>query len=122
MEKSKKILIAEDEKSIAKALKLKLENAGYTVEHAENGKVAVEMLEANGFALLLLDLVMPIMDGFGVLNAIKEKGIKTPVIVSTNLSQEEDEKRVMELGAKGFFVKSDTPITEVITQIEKYLK
>lgn len=121
MANDKKILIVEDEKSIANALKLKLENSGYQAEVANNGKEALEKLEGNGFNLVLLDLVMPVMDGFGVLEEMRSRGIKTPVIISTNLSQEEDEKRAIELGAKGFFVKSDTPITEVIDQVDKYL-
>ncbi len=121
MAKNKKILIVEDEKSIANALKLKLENSGYESDIALNGREALEMLEGNGYSLVLLDLVMPVMDGFGVLEEMKKKGITTPVLISTNLSQEEDEKRAKELGAKDFFVKSDTPITEVINQVDKYL-
>ena len=121
MAKNKKILIVEDEKSIANALKLKLKNSGYESDIALNGEEALEMLEANGYSLVLLDLVMPVMDGFGVLEAMKERGIGTPVVISTNLSQEEDERRAKDLGAKDFFVKSDTPITEVIDQVDKYL-
>lgn len=121
MAAKKRILVAEDEKPMAKALQLKLQKKGFEVDVAGNGKKALEALEKNDYDAMLLDLVMPEMDGFEVLEQIKEKGIKVPVLVSTNLSQEKDEKRVRELGAKDFFVKSDTPLIEVIKHIEEVL-
>jgi len=116
----KKILIAEDEKPMARAMKLKLENEGYIADIANNGNEAVEGLK-KGYDLLLLDLMMPELDGFGVLEARKKNNIKTPVIVSSNLSQQEDFARAKELGAVDYFVKSDTPLTEVIERVKKAL-
>lgn len=118
---AKKILIAEDEKPMARALELKLNNSGYEAKAVYDGEAAVEELQKEKYDLMLLDLIMPKLDGFGVLEAVKKKKIKTPIIVSSNLSQDDDFQRAKELGAKDFFVKSDTPITEVIKHVKKVL-
>jgi DNA-binding response OmpR family regulator len=122
MAAKKHILVVEDEKSMARALELKLTSSGYDVTVAYDGSEALDALQKGTFDIALLDLIMPKVDGFEVLRQMKERGDKTPVIVSTNLSQSEDEKRAKELGAKDYFVKSDTPITEVIAYIKKVLK
>lgn len=124
MEKKKKsdsILIVDDEKPMARALELKLGKLGFKTKTAFNGEEALKILEKEKFDLILTDLVMPKVDGFGILEALKSKKDKTPVIVSSNLGQEEDLKRAKALGAKDYFVKSDTPITKVIEHIEKVL-
>ena len=65
--------------------------------------------------------IMPQLDGFGVLNEIKSKDIKMPIIVVSNLSQDEDISKAKEMGATDFFVKSDTPVAEIVEKIKKYL-
>lgn len=117
-----KILIAEDEIALAKALELKLGQEGYVTEHAGDGDEAIAKLKAGGIDLLILDLVMPKTDGFGVLEAMKKEAIKVPVIVASNLSQVEDKDRVMALGALDFFIKSDVPINELVERIKKVVK
>lgn len=116
---SKKILIVEDEKPISKALELKLSISGYNVRCAFDGIEAIELLKKEKFDLILLDLMMPKKDGFTVLQEMKDKGIKVPVIVSSNLSQSEDFSKAKQLGAVDFFVKSNTPIVEVVNNIKK---
>jgi DNA-binding response OmpR family regulator len=118
---NKKILIIEDEKPLAHALELKLTHDGFEVFIGANGEDGLAILEKEKFALILLDLVMPKLDGFKVLERIKERKIDTPVAVLTNLSQLEDEKRARELGAVGFFVKSNTPIAEIIEWVKAKL-
>lgn len=117
----KKILIAEDEKPMAHALEVKLNSSGYEATTVFDGQQAIEALEAETYHLVLLDLMMPKKDGFAVLEEMKEKKIKTPVIVSTNLSQESDIDKAKNLGAKDYFVKSDTPITGVVEYVKKTL-
>lgn len=117
----KKILIIEDEKSMAQALELKLMHAGFKTKAVFNGKEGVELLQKETFTLILLDLVMPKMDGFKVLEILKKKKIKTPVIVLSNLSHENDEKWAKALGAKDFFIKSNTPIAEIVKRIKQFL-
>ncbi len=119
---AKKILIIEDEKPMARALELKLTHAGFEAKAVFNGEDGVELVQKETYALILLDLIMPKMDGFKVLETLKEKKIKTPVIVLTNLSQEDDEKRAKELGAKEFFIKSSTPIASIVERVIQFLK
>lgn len=117
-----KILIAEDEKPIANALSLKLNHEGFETKLVYNGKEALDFLESENFDLLILDLMMPEIGGFEVLSKIKEKNIKTPVFVASNLSQTEDINKAKSLGAVDFFIKSDTPVSEIVSKIKKYFK
>lgn len=121
-EKKKRILVIEDEQSMARALQLKLEGKGFEVTAVHNGKDGLKELESSDYDAVLLDLVMPVMDGFNVLEGAKKMGNKVPILVSTNLSQAEDEKRARDLGAADFFVKSNTPINKVIDHINKIVK
>ena len=114
MSEIKKILIAEDEKPMAKALAIKLNKVGFQAKAVNNGLEAVKELENSQYDLLLLDLIMPQMDGFTTLEKIKEKGIKVKIIVTSNLSQEEDFSRAKSLGATDYFVKSDTSLAELV--------
>ncbi len=121
-EKTKKILIIEDEKPVARALNLKLNNNGFNAVMAFDGEEAFELLKKENFDLIICDLVMPRMNGFEVLKNLKKEKNKTPVIILTNLGQEDDEERTKALGAKDFFVKSNTPIEDIVKWIKKFLK
>lgn len=122
MEQSKKkILIAEDEKPMATALQLKLTKNGFDADIAGNGEEALQKIDAGGVNLLILDLMMPKVDGFGVLTALKEKGVKIPVIVASNLSQKEDEEKAKALGAVDYFVKSNVAISDIVDKIKSHL-
>ncbi|MBT4209558.1 MAG: response regulator [Candidatus Komeilibacteria bacterium] len=115
----KKILVAEDEKPMAKALVLKLNHAGFEAKAAFNGEEAIEEMAKNDYDLLLLDMIMPRMDGFTVLKKLKEQGTKTKIVVTSNLGQEEDFNKAKELGATDYFVKSDTSLSEIVDYIKK---
>ncbi|MBI4713625.1 response regulator [Candidatus Uhrbacteria bacterium] len=80
------------------------------------------MVKKERFDLILLDLVIPRLDGFGVLGALKEERNSPPVIVLTNLSQTEDRDRAIKLGAKDFFVKSNTTIAQIVERVRELLK
>lgn len=121
MPDKKRILLVEDEKAIAQALKLKLENLEFEVVHAGDGEKGLAELEKGKFHLILLDLVMPNMDGFAFLEKIKGKS-SPAVMVLTNLSQPEDEKRAKDLGAKGVFVKSNTSLADIAKKVQEVLK
>ena len=118
--KKKKILIAEDERPMLRALELKLSHEGFEVVTATNGNEALEKIEADQFDLILLDLVMPEVDGFAVLEDLRQHRVMTPVFVLSNLSQGQDEKRALDLGASQFFVKSNTPIASIVESINKF--
>jgi len=115
----KKILIAEDDKFLASAYKLKLTKAGFEVMLASDGNEMLLMLKSFVPDLILLDLVMPVMDGFTTLGEIKlnEQYKKIPILVASNLGQKEDIDRAMELGASGFVVKSDMSLDDLINKI-----
>lgn len=121
-EKLKKILIMEDEKAMARALELKLKHAGFDATAVGDGEQGLALLEKESFSLILLDLVMPKLDGFKVLEALGEKKNKTPVIILSNLSQADDEKRARSMGAKDFFIKSNTPIAVITNKVTEFLK
>ena len=118
---SKRILIVDDEKPLAKALSLKLGHEGYEAKAVFNGAEAIETLKKESFDLVLLDLVMPQEDGFSVLSKMGAVKGKTIVIVSSNLSQEEDIDKAKALGATDYFVKSDTTLADIVLKIKKYL-
>ncbi|MCF7865013.1 MAG: response regulator [Candidatus Pacebacteria bacterium] len=122
MNLSQKILIIEDEKTLARALEIKLVKAGFDVRVVFNGEDGITLLEKDTFDLILLDLIMPKMDGFGVLNSLLEKKIKIPVIVLSNLSHESDMKKAREFGAREFYIKSNTPLNVIIEKVKKILK
>lgn len=117
-----KILILEDEKSLARALELKLNHEGFAVKVASSGKDLIPTLETDHISLIICDLIMPEVDGFQVLQILKDKGFKVPLIVLTNLGQAEDEKRAREMGATDFLIKSDTPLNEVVSVVKKRLE
>jgi len=120
-EKTKKILVADDEMSMAKALSIKLSREGFDVKSVHNGEDAFALAEKEKFDLILLDLVMPKLDGFGFLEKMKKNGSKTKVIILSNLSQEEDAIRAKGLGAVDFFVKSNTPIADIVEKVKNIL-
>ncbi len=117
----KKILIAEDDKPISMALELKLKNSGYETKVTANGEEAMDEFLSGNYDIILLDLMMPKKDGFSFLEEAKEKGIKTPIVILSNLSQEADMKKAKELGASDYFVKSNTPLFDIVNHVKKVL-
>ncbi len=115
------VLIVEDEKSIARALQLKLEREGFEVELAGDGEQAIKKIDEGTYALVLLDLVMPKVDGFKVLEHITSTKPGTQIFVLSNLSQEDDAAKAKQLGAKEFFIKSNTPLTKIVEHVKSVL-
>ena len=119
--RTKRVLVVEDEKPVAKALVLKLTRAGFDAKAVFDGEEALKTLESERFDLIILDLVMPKMDGFQLLAELQSRKSEIPIIVTSNLSQGEDVKRAKSLGVREYFVKSDTPIADVITHVKRVL-
>ncbi len=113
----KKVLVVEDEKPLAGALELKLKKQGYQVAVAHNGQVALELMASESYDVALLDLVMPVMDGFEVLEAARKLQSAPVFIVLSNLTQPDDASRAIRLGAYKFLVKSDTPLAAIVQEI-----
>lgn len=117
----KHILIVEDERPLAHALELKFRHEGYDTKIALDGEEALKEATTGHYDVILLDLIMPRMDGFTFLQEMKNKGTQIPTIILSNLGQDEDKARALALGAKGYFVKSNTPIMEIIKQVQSLL-
>lgn len=120
---AKKILVAEDDKFLSNAYRVKLTKAGFEVKVAGDGAEALNILQTFIPDLILLDLVMPVKDGFATLEVIKadEKLKMIPVIVASNLGQKEDCDRAIKLGAKDFVVKSDLSLDTLIQKIHSLI-
>lgn len=118
------IVVAEDDKSYGRVYFNKLTAEGYDITLVNNGAQVVPTLLARKPQLLVLDLIMPGLDGFGVLEKIRS----TPelqdlrVLVASNLSQEIDRAKVAKYNVYGYFIKSDSSINEVIDNIKKALE
>ena len=119
---TKKILIVEDELPIAKVLSMKLAHEGYEVDVAYEGQECLDKARSQPYDLIVLDLIMPVLDGFAVLESLKKEGIKSPVIIASNLSQPGDAQRCQDLGAVDFFIKSNTSLVELVERIADFLK
>jgi len=119
----KRILIAEDDKFIASAYKLKLAKMGFDVTVVADGQEAVDWLNKELPDLILMDLVMPRKDGFTALQEIKanDKWKNIPVIVASNLGQKEDVDRAAALGAAGYIVKTAVTISELVEKVKLVL-
>ena len=115
----KRILIVEDERPLSHALDLKLQHEGFATAIAQNGEECLKLIDEQTFDVVLLDLMMPVLDGFQVLERLQQKTNRPTVFVLSNLSQAEDEQRVLKLGAKKFFIKSDTPLGVIVDEVKK---
>lgn len=118
-----KILIIEDDPLIVKIYTTRLSADGFEVVSAENGEEGLKLIEQDGIDLIVLDLMMPRIDGFGLLEKIRatEKTKDLPVLVYSNLAQEEEVTRVKNLGATEFIVKANISPTEMVNKIKGYL-
>jgi DNA-binding response OmpR family regulator len=117
----KKILIVEDERPLAHALELKLTREGFECHSAFSGQEGVTESVSGKYDLILLDIIMPEVDGFMLLQELQAKHIKTPVIIVSNLGQQEDVEKAKALGAKEYFVKANSPLTDIVKKVKEEL-
>lgn len=116
---AKTILIVEDEEAVAKVLAVKFRGAGYAVVVAKNGSEALQHATADPCDLVILDLLMPRMDGFVFLHRYRGQQGNAPVVVLTNVSGADEHRRVLELGACAFLVKSEMTLDDVLRLVEE---
>ena len=101
-----KILVVEDEATIRKGIKIWLNKSGYEIQEAENGEVAIELIKKNNYDLIILDVMMPLVDGYGVLHYIRNESKSwIPVIMLSAKSDEEDKILGLDLGADDYITK-----------------
>lgn len=120
----KKILIAEDDKFIANAYRVKLTKLGYEIKIVGNGKEAVSALDDFEPDVIVVDLIMPVQDGFETITEIRKltKFKTTPILIASNLGQKEDVEKGKKLGADGYITKSNTSLEDIVKKIESYIK
>lgn len=119
---AKKVLIIDDDAFIRKMFSRVISENGFEIATAKNGNQAIDMLKKDDYDLILLDLVMPDGDGFGFLERLQEKSIKTPVFVISNLGDLPDKELAMKLGAKEYFEKATSSAALVAKSISMHLK
>lgn len=120
----KLILFIEDEPNLQKTLGRVLEQEGYEVQSALDGQSGLALVKRTKPNLILLDLVLPKMDGFEVLQNLKNnpETKDIPVIVLTNLESPQDIERALSLGATTFMVKANYELKEVVKKIKELLQ
>jgi DNA-binding response OmpR family regulator len=119
-----KILVVEDDKFLRELISQKLTKEQYEVVVAQDGEEGVAKAKEEKPDMVLLDLILPGIDGFGVLEKIKEDEsvASVPVIILSNLGQREDIERGLKLGATDFLVKAHFTPGEIIEKIRTILK
>ena len=119
----KKILIIEAEKDLAKTITFRLEAKGYTVIDSYDGQDGLEKAKKDKPDLVILDLMLPKMDGYKVCGLLKKDSryARIPIIMFTARAQEEDFSLGKELGAEAFITKPFEP-SELLSKIKKFLK
>ncbi len=115
-----KILIVEDEDVLAKVLKEKFEKTGFTTKIAKDGEEATKMAKVFKPDLIALDLMLPKKDGFVVLKELKrDDSLKEiPVVIISNLEEDENIKKGLQMGAVDYFVKSSHSINEIVDKLK----
>ena len=119
-EGTKTVMIIEDDRFLSSLVKARLEKDGFTVVQAFDGEEAIQKLKGEKPNLIILDLIMPKVTGFEVLQMISiTPGFeKVPVIILSNLAQDSDIEKARQLGAKEYFIKVKVSIDDLIEKIK----
>jgi DNA-binding response OmpR family regulator len=119
-----RVLLVEDDPFLSSLLKNKLTREGFEVIYAKDGDEAVDLAKKGNIDLMMLDLILPKKSGFEVIAEIKKnpetQGL--PVVIISNLGQEEDAEKAKELGAVGYFIKAKTSIDDLVKNVKEFVK
>lgn len=117
------IAIVEDDQAIAQMYRIKFEADGYSVQTAENGKVGLQLIETMKPDIVLLDIMMPEMNGDAVLEKLRSEpwGKDLKVIILTNMGEQEAPAKLKELGVLAFIVKAEMTPRQVADLVKKHL-
>jgi DNA-binding response OmpR family regulator len=121
-----KILIVEDDKLLARAIRGELEEGGYAVQVTASGDTAADLLNKEPFDLVFLDIMLQgDYDGYDVLQALRDPKSnyrKVPVIILSNMGQMENMDKAMDMGATDYVVKASTDMSKIVELANKHLK
>ncbi len=121
---AKKVMVVDDDLYIRELYEEILKDEGYIVDTASNGEEALSKLKLGGYDITLLDIMMPKLDGLGVMDALTmtPPPVKNgPIILLTNLDHDPLIKDAMARGAAAFIIKADITPADLLTQVKKYL-
>lgn len=120
---TKNILFIEDESTLQKTVSAALEQEGIGVISALDGEIGLRLAREKNPDLILLDLILPKMDGFEVLKALKSDPAYShiPVIVLTNLESNDDIERALSLGARSYLIKANYALPQIVEKIKTFL-
>ncbi|KAB2337075.1 response regulator transcription factor [Cytobacillus depressus] len=116
-----KILIVEDEKSIRKLVAFNLQRSNFDVIEAAEGKIALQLVKEQSPSLVILDLMLPDMDGFEICTTIREENPLLPIIILSARGQDMDKILGLELGADDYIVKPFNPL-ELVARVRTVLR
>ncbi len=121
---AKKILIIEDDKFLRELIAQKLIKEGYNIVEAVDGEKGIKSVKDEKPDLVLLDLILPGIDGFEVLSKIKEDPVlsQVPVIILSNLGQKDDIERGLKIGAADYLIKAHFTPGEIVEKVKTILK
>jgi two-component system, OmpR family, response regulator len=115
------ILIVEDNKNLLALIKTRLEQAGYKVLQAENGQEALEVLEDQHVDLVISDIMMPLMDGYELIESLREANFNMPILIVTAKENFEDKEKGFRLGTDDYMVKP-IDMNEMILRVAALLR
>jgi len=118
---AKKILIIEDEIILLEALKEKLTNIGYEVEAVYDGEAGLEIIKEKKPDLLVLDILLPGINGYEVMERLKKENISLPILVVSNSGQPVEIEKAKELGANDFIIKAAFSLENIEEKVKKLI-
>jgi len=116
-----KLLLVEDEDTLAIGLEYNLQDEGYIVERAKDGKQAIDLIKNNKYDLIILDIMLPYFDGFEIAKIVRRDSPQMPILILTARTSNEDKVRGLELGADDYLTKPFN-LKELLLRIKGMLK
>lgn len=118
-----RIVVADDDRMFRKVAETTLRRQGYDVATASDGEEALQLIRSERPDMIVLDLIMPKLQGFDVLTILKQDALTSaiPVIVLSSLTQEQDKQEALDLGAVAYFNKTTFSMSELVKQVENTL-
>lgn len=118
------VMLVEDDVFLANIYKTKFDMEGFKISHADNGEKGLDDIKKKKPDVILLDILLPKMDGFAILEALKkDESVKNiPVILLTNLGQKDDVEKGLDMGAVDYLIKAHFKPSEVVQKVREVLK